>query len=114
MNTTSDQKHKSTDYQDMSSNLSEFSSGDDTIQCSNRNDDVISSCPSIESSRSISHGSGTPPSIKGTDELKAVHKLEDMGFSMDVVLKAIEEIKSTDIPILLNHILFLGNFLKLS
>ena len=97
----------------MSSNLSEFSSGDDTIQCSNRNDDVISSCPSIESSRSISHGSGTPPSIKGTDELKAVHELGDMGFSMDTVLEAIEEVKSTDVSILLNHILFLGMSSKL-
>ena len=97
----------------MSSKLSEFSSGDDTIQCSDGNDDVISSCPSIESSRIISRGSGSLPSIKGTDELKAVHELGDMGFSMDTVLEAIEEVKSTDVSILLNHILFLGMSSKL-
>ena len=114
MNITFDQNNTGTNYRDMASNLSECSSGDDTIQCSDRNDDVICSSPSIGSSNIISSESSSPPSIKGTDELKAVHKLEDMGFSMDVVLKAIEEIKSTDIPILLNHILFLGNFLKLS
>ena len=98
----------------MSSNLSECSSGDDTIQCPERNDDVICVCPSTGSSSMISIEPGSPPSIKRTDELKAFHKLRDMGFSMETILKAIEDVKSTDIPILLNHILFQGNFWNLS
>ena len=92
----------------MSSNLSESSSGDDNIQCFDRNDDVIRSCPSIGSTSMLSNESVSTPSIKGTEELRAVHELGDMGFSMNAVLEAIKEVKSTDTPTLLNHILFLG------
>ena len=92
----------------MSSNLAECSSEDSSIQFSDRNDDVICSGPSIGSTSMLSNESVSPPSIKGTEKLRAVHELRDMGFSMNVVLEAIKEVKSTDTPTLLNHILFLG------
>ena len=94
---------------DMNSNLSEYSVGDTDSQCSDRNNGVISLVPSLGNSCFISESS-SPPSINGTDELKAVHLLEDMGYTMEVALKAINVVKSTDIPTLLNHILTLGRF----
>ena len=94
----------------MSSNLYGSSFGDTGSQCSDRNDDVISLVPSIGSSCFIPSESGSLPSINGTSELKAVHAIEDMGYSMEVILEAINEVKSTDIPTPLNHILSLGRF----
>ena len=51
---------------------------------------------------------GSLPSITKSGELKAVHDLGDMGFSMEVVLEAIDEVKTSDNQTLLNHILSKG------
>ena len=43
-----------------------------------------------------------------TDDLKVIHELGVMGFSMETVLKAIDTVKSTDVQTVIDQILSTG------
>jgi len=52
----------------------------------------------------LDDASGSSCSESKTDELKAVHELDKMGISMELIVQAIDEIISNDDEALLAHI----------
>ena len=93
-------------HQDLSSASSKSSNQDNDNQDTSINDKDMNFVSNDISSSQFAESK--------TDELNAIHELGKMGFSMEVVLQAIDEVKSTDAQTLLDHILFKGILKTLS
>ena len=88
------------DYQDSESTSSKNSFQDGDDQLMDIGDEEMNFISSDES--------GSPIPDANVLELKAIHELGEMGYSMEAVMEAMDEVKSTDTQTLANHILFKG------